>query len=102
MQIQLDDIRGSEPLLWQIREEEFVDYAFTCHANRTLLSALGMGCHHHAIQHPRRSNWYLRAVVETAHESTFRPLLKLVCWEMQTCLHKRMIKDRILLATSHK
>ncbi len=30
MQIQFDDIRRSERLLWQVREEEFVDDARTC------------------------------------------------------------------------
>src|SRR6266849_5140518 len=102
MQVQFHHIAGSKRLLRHIREEEFVDGALTGHANWTLLSALGMGCHHHAVQHPRRSNRDLRTVVETALESTFRTPLQLIWRELQTCLDKWMIKHAVFFAAGHE
>jgi len=48
MQIEFDDIRGGECLLRERGEEEFVDHARACDANRALLETLGVGGHHHA------------------------------------------------------
>jgi hypothetical protein len=78
MQIQLNDIRGNERLLRQVGEEEFIDDTRTREANRTLLFASGMRCHHHATQHALRPDRHSRAVVEAAHDLTFRTLLELI------------------------
>jgi hypothetical protein len=43
-----------------------------------------------------------RAVIEAAHHLAFWTLLKLIRWEMQTGLDKRMIKRGVLLAASHE
>jgi hypothetical protein len=37
MERAFDDIGGGACLWWHMREEEFRDHAFTCHANGTLL-----------------------------------------------------------------
>jgi hypothetical protein len=102
MQIQLDDIAGGKRLLWQIREEEFIDDTRTRDANWTLLVANWMGRYHHAARRALRSHRYLRTIVEAAHHLTFWALLELIWWEVQTCLDKRMIKGGVLLAAGHK
>src|SRR4030095_5738959 len=102
MQIQFDDIGGGERLLWQFREEEFVDHARTCGANRAFLFASRMGRYHHAARHALGSHRHVGTVVEAAHHLAFRALLELIWWEMQTCLDARMIKDRVVFATNHE
>ena len=52
MQVEFDDIDSGNCVLWQVREEEFVDDARTPHANRALLFARRMRCHNHAAAHP--------------------------------------------------
>src|SRR6266699_3663588 len=64
MQIQFDDIRRSERLLWQVREEEFVDDARTRDTHWALFFGSWMGGHRHAAQHSRRPHRDLRAVIE--------------------------------------
>ena len=71
MQVQLDDIAGSECLLRQIGEEEFVDDACARDANGALLLARGMGRHDHAAQHAFGPHRHARAVVEAAHAFGF-------------------------------
>jgi len=82
MQIQFDDIGGSECLLGQVGEEEFVDDARPRHANGTLLFASGMRCHDHAAQHALGPHGYLCAVVEATDHLTFRALLELIGRQM--------------------
>ncbi|SRR5258708_15476554 len=91
-------MRGSR----QVGEKEFVDHPRTRGANGTLLLAGWMGRHHHTAQYAIGSHRHLWAVVEATHHLTFRALLELICWEMQTCLDERMIKHRVLLAACHK
>jgi hypothetical protein len=101
MQVDLDDIGGGECLLWQSGEEEFVDHACTCDANRTLLFPGGMGRHHHATQHTLRSHRHFRAVVETADDLTFRTLLGLVGGQLQACLDERVIEYAVVFAAGN-
>jgi hypothetical protein len=102
MQVQLDDIGGSEGVLRQIREEEFVDDARTRDANRALLFTSWMGCHDHTARHALGSHRHLRAVVEAADHLTFRTLLELIRRQVQTRLDQRMIECAVLFATGHK
>ena len=102
MQIQFDDIGGGECLLWQVGEEEFVDDACTRDAHRTLLLAGWMGGHHHAARHALRPHWHFWAVVEAAHDLTFRTLLELIGGQVQTRLDERMIEHGVLFAAGHK
>jgi hypothetical protein len=102
MQIQFDDIGGSERLLRQTREEEFVDDTCARDPNRTFLFARRMGGHHHAAQDTLGSYRYLRTIVEAAHHLAFRTLLELIGRQVQARLNQRMIEDGVLFAASHK
>src|SRR6185312_2650460 len=81
-------MRGSR----QIREEQLVDNPCPCDAHRTLLVAGWMGRHDHAAPPALGSHWDLRTIVKAARHLAFRALLKLISWEVQTRLHKRMIE----------
>jgi hypothetical protein len=102
MQIEFNDIRDSECLLRQGSEKEFVDHACTRDANRTLLRAFRMGHHDHTTGDTLGSYRYLRAIVQTACNLTFRTLLELIRGEVQTRLDKRVIEDAVVFATRHK
>jgi hypothetical protein len=102
MQVQLDHIAGREGVLWQVREEQFLDNARACDPNGTLLLPCGMRGHDHAAGHPLRSHWHLGAIVEAALHLTFGPLLKLVGRQVQPRLNQRMIEQVIVFATGHK
>ncbi len=65
-------------------------------------SAFWMGGHHHATGHALRPDRHSRAVVEAAHDLTFRALLALVWGEVQTRLNEWMIEHRVLFAAGHK
>jgi hypothetical protein len=78
MQIQLGDIAGSESVLRQIREEEFVDDADTRNSNGTFLFACRMGCYNHAARHTFGPYCDVRTVVEAARRPAFRAMLKLI------------------------
>jgi hypothetical protein len=84
MQIQLDDIGGGKPLLWQCGEEEFVDDTRTRDANRTLFLAGRMGGHNHATPHALGPYRNLRAIVEAAHDLTFWTLCLRRCVAINT------------------
>src|SRR5207245_1418017 len=102
MQVQLDDIGDSERMWWQIGEEEFVDDARARDADPTLLCAGWVGRHHYAALHARRSHRHIRAVVEAAHQLTFRTTLELIWGQMQTRLDKRMIQHGVVFAAHHE
>jgi hypothetical protein len=74
MQVQFDDITGSERLWREIGEEELVHDACARDANRTLLFGSLMGGHHYSADHALRSDWHLWAVVETANHLTCLPV----------------------------
>jgi hypothetical protein len=67
MQVQFNDIRGGERLLWQIRQEELIDDARASDANGTLLLAGWMGRHDHAARSALGAYGYPRAIVEATH-----------------------------------
>jgi hypothetical protein len=71
MQIQLDDIAGRKGGLRQVREEQFVDHAFSCDTHWALLFACRMGGHDHAAGRPLRAHRGLRTIVEAANQSFF-------------------------------
>src|SRR5260370_36459507 len=102
MQVHLNHIGGSEGVLWQVREEQFVDHPCACNSNGTLLFACGMRGHDQTTAHAIRSHWDLWAVVETARYLTFGTLLELIRWQVQACLNERMIKQVIVFATGDK
>src|SRR2546429_3531010 len=99
MQIQLDNIGGSERPLRQVGKEEFIDHACTRDANRTFLSALGMSGHYHAARHTFGANRHFWTVVEASHDLAFRTLLKLIRGQMQTRLDERMIEHFVVFAS---
>ena len=78
MQIQLNNVGGSERPLREIGQEEFVDDTLTRDANGTLLLACGMRCHDHAVRHALWPYWDLRTIVEATHHLAFGTLLKLI------------------------
>jgi hypothetical protein len=102
MQIQLDHIARGERSLRETCEEEFVHNARARDPNGTFLFRGWMSGHHHAAQHTFGSHWHFRAVVEAAHRLTFRALLKLIWWEVQTCLDEWVIEHRVVFASGHK
>ena len=102
MQIQLDHIAGSERLLREVREEQFVDDAFPRDTYRALLLGGWMGGHDHAAQHTVGSDRDIGTIVEGAYHLAFRALLELIGRQVQTRLNEWMIEDRVLLATGHK
>ena len=102
MQIQFNDIGSGKPLLWQCGEEQFVDNARTCEANRALLFAGWMGGHNHATPHSLGPYRNLRAIVEAAHDLTFWTLLELIGGQVQTRLDERVIEHRVVFAACHK
>src|SRR5258708_29155479 len=102
MQIQLHHIAGREGVLREVREEQFVDDARTCHSNRAFLLPCGMRGHDHATGRLIGSDGDLGAVVEAAHHLAFRALLKLIRWEVQTRRNARVIEEAIVFAAGHK
>ena len=69
-------------------EEEFVDDAFSCDANRTLLFPCGMGRYHHAAREAIGADWHVWTIVEAADDLAFRALLDLIirrCRRACTC-----------------
>src|SRR5512135_2454434 len=102
MQVQFDDIASGEGLLWQIREEEFVDDARARDANLALLLTGRMGRYHHAAGHTLSSHRHLWAVVEAAHQLTFGSLLDLIGGQVQTRLDQRVIEYAVVFAASDK
>ncbi len=86
----------------QVGEEEFVDDPCAFDANWTLLFASGMRGHDHATQHAIGPHRHRLAVVEAAHDLTFRTLLDLIGGQVQTRLNERMIEDRVLFAACHE
>ncbi len=102
MQIQLDHVGGGERVLRQVGEDEFIDDACTCDADRAFLLPGRMGSHDHPAGYPFWSHRYLRAIVETAHRLTFGTVLELIGRQVQTPLDQRMIECGVLFAASHK
>jgi hypothetical protein len=102
MQIQFNDIADREGVLGQIREEQLVDHAFSCDANRTLLFRSLMRGHNDAIElaiGPDRDLW---TVVEAAHHLTFGSLLHLIGGQVQACLNERMVEQAIVFPAGDK
>jgi len=72
MQVECDHISRRESRLRHVGQEEFVDQASTFNADTRLLLRGRMGRHYDPAALPRRSHSQIRAVVEGAHEATFR------------------------------
>jgi hypothetical protein len=87
MQIERDDIGGSERLLRQVREEQLGDDALAGEADATLLLGSRMGRHYDAKAEPCWSRRHVRAVVERAHQLTFRACELLIGGKVQASLH---------------
>jgi hypothetical protein len=102
MQIEGDDIGGRERLLRQVREEEFVDDALSGEADTTLLFSSRMGRHHHPAALPRRPHRHIRAVVEGAHQLTFRACELLIGRQMQAALHLWKVQHAVVFAACHR
>ncbi len=102
MQLQLNDITGRKGVLGQIREEQLVDHAFSCDANRTLLFRSLMRGHDYAIElaiGPDRDLW---TVIEAAPPLTFGSLLYLIIGQVQACLNERMVEQTIVFPAGDK
>jgi hypothetical protein len=102
MQVQFDDIAGGEPLLRQVREEEFVDHSCACHPNGALLLSGRMRGHNHAAGDAIGSHRDLRAIIEAARCPAFGSLLCLIRWEVQPRLNQRMIEQVIVFPAGDK
>lgn len=102
MQIQLDHIACSERLVWQVREEPFVDHAFSCDSNRTLLFPCGMRRSNDARALAIGPDWDLWTVGEAAHHVTFGALLELVGRQVQACLNEWMVEQTRVFPAGHQ
>ena len=102
MQVQLNHITGSEGVLWQIREKQFVDHAFSCDAHRAFLFARRMRCDDHAEGCLIRFYRDRGTIVEAAHHLAFGALLKLIRGQVQARPDERTIEQAVVFAARHK
>jgi len=102
MQIQLTHVAGREGVLWQIREEQFVDNARTRDSNRALLFFRGVRGHNHTTRRTIGSHRDRWTIVETAHHLAFRALLELIGGQVQASLNQRMIEEVRVFPTHHE
>src|SRR5437588_6512931 len=102
MQVQLDHIAGSEGVLREVREEQFVDDSCACHPNRTLFLPCGMGGHNYTAGHAIGSHRNLWAIVEAAHHLTFWSLLELIGRQVQSGRDARMVEQLVVFAAGDK
>ena len=73
--------------LSQVREEQLVDDALPGEADATLLLGSWMGRHYNAKAEPCWSHRHVRAVVERAHQPTFRVCELLIGGKLEASLH---------------
>lgn len=95
-------IAGREGVLRQVREEAFVDHAFSGHSNGALLRPFGMCGYDHAAGHAIWSHRDFRTIGEAAHHLRLRTLRELIGRQMQTGLKQRVIEQAIVFASGHQ
>jgi hypothetical protein len=102
MQIQLNHITGGKRLLRQGRPEQFVDHAFSCDPNGTLLFSGRMRRHDHARERSLKPHRDWGTIVEAAHHLAFGALLHLIGEQVQACLNERMVEQAIVFPAGDK
>ncbi len=101
MQVEGDDIGSGESALGQIGEEEFVDEARAGEAHPAFLRGSRMGRHHHPATLSRWPHRHIRAVVECAHQVTFRAAELLIGRQVQAALDLRSSQHGVVFAAHH-
>jgi hypothetical protein len=102
MQIQRYDISRCEGLLWQLRQEQFVDEPIALDANPLLGRPSRMGRYHQTAALPARTHCHVRAVIERADQVTFRARELLIGRQVQARLDDWLVKEPIVLAAHHE
>ena len=102
MQVEGHHIGRGEGTLGQLREEQFVDDAVAEESDLALRLPSGMGRDHHPTACARWPDGHLFAVVQGAHEGTFRTAELLISCQMQADLDLRSVKQLIVFAAHHK
>jgi hypothetical protein len=102
MEIQSDNIGGSEPLLRERGEKEFVNHAFSGLADAALLRASRVGGYYHATMAALWSYRDVGAVVERSHERAFRATEVGIGRQVEPRLHGRVIQYRVVFASHHE
>jgi hypothetical protein len=101
MQIQRHDIGSGEGSLRELRQEQLVDQADAFNADTRLLLRGRMGRHHDTAALPARAHSHIRAIIEGAHQATFRARELLIGGQVQARLDERLVKHLIVFATHH-
>ncbi len=91
-------IGGSERLLRQMGEKEFVDHALAGVTDAALFRGRRMGGHHDTAVHALWPHSYIGTVVEPPHQTTFRTAELLVGRQVQAALHRLPIQHGVIFA----
>ena len=102
MQIQRDDVTGSEPALGELRHEQFVDHTRTGDPDPTFGSPGRMGRHDEPTPHALRPQRQVRTVVERARHPAFWVGQALIGRQFQASLDLGSLQDLRVFATHHK
>jgi hypothetical protein len=102
MQIPRDDIGSGERFLRPVCDEKFGDDALASDADPAFHWPCGMGRHHQAAAATRWPYRDIRAVVEGAHQSTFRAAEVGIGGEVQPRLHDRVMHHRVVFAPHYE
>jgi hypothetical protein len=102
MEIQSDNIGGSEPILREIGEKEFVDHAFSGLADAALLLRSRVGGYYYAALAARLPYRDIGAVVERPHERAFRATEVGIGRQVEPRLHGRVIQYRVVFASHYE
>src|SRR6266567_3106449 len=86
MQVEGHHIGGSERVLRQMAEKEFVDHALAGVTDAALFRGRWMGGHHDTAAHALWPHSDIGTVVELAHQTTFRATELLVGRQVQAAL----------------
>src|SRR2546421_1748521 len=101
MQVEGHHIGGSERVLRQMGEKEFVDHALAGVTDAALFRGRWMGGYHDTATHALWPDSDIGTVVELAHQTTFRTAELLVGRQVQATLHLWPIQHAVIFATHH-
>src|SRR5205814_2098276 len=102
MQVECHHIGGGERVLRELSEKEFVDDTIVSVTDAALFLGSPVGGHHNAAAHALWPHSYIGAVVELAHQVTFRAAELLVGRQVQTALDLWPIQHRVIFAAHDK
>jgi hypothetical protein len=102
MEIQSDNIGGSEPRLRKIGEKEFVDHAFAGLADAALLLRCRVGGYYHAAMAALWSYRDIGAVVERSHERAFWTTEVGIGRQVEPRLDGRVIQYCVVFTSHHE